>query len=214
MLKKVKKVLNAPVKEETYTPSNNLYMSDRSLKNGDSFPDPARKLRMTQVEKVAQLLLQQISRLEELLAHVPQIDRQSDPEVEATSTEIEMVFEELDRGMLLTETEKAARRLEGAQCRRHGSITDDHATNILGVLRSEIQDWQQEKLRRKKKSNRVESGIRDLALNVNDVRCTQILRDRQTSIAALDSTIDKGIPLLKTIFSNVMSVNANLELLS
>ena len=38
-----------------------------------------------------------------------------------------------------------------------------------------------------------------MSLNVDDVRCTHILRDRKTSVAALDSTVDLGVTLLKEI---------------
>ena len=212
MLKKVKKVLNTPAKEEKiYAPANNIYMSDKSLNTGDSLLDPSRKLRMTQVEAAAQLLLQLISRLGDLQADF-RVDGSSDPQFDATSTEIGIVFEELDGGMLFTEAEKAARRLQGAQGRKHGSIADDHATSDFNTMKTQVQDWQQETLRRKKKFNRVENGIRDLALNVNDVRCIQILRDRQTSVAALISTIEQGVPLLKIIFDKIQTSYGNLRL--
>ncbi len=211
MLRKVKKVLNAPVKEDVYTPVSKLYMSNKDLNNEDSILDPGRKLRMTQVKMVAQMLLQQITQLGELLEDVDQTDHVTDSEIGETSTDIQIVFEELDRGVLLTEAEKAARRLDTAQRGRHNYIADNQATSDLTTLRTQVQDWQQKNTRRWKKLNRVESGIRDLSLNVNDVRCTQILRDRQACVAALDSSIDQGIPLLKAVCRNVQTVYANLE---
>lgn len=213
MLRKVKKVLNTPVKEDIYIPVNEIYVSDRTLNKEDSILDPGRKLQITQVRTVARLLLQQITRLSELLEDVHRFDHVMGSEVEATFTDIHILFEELDRGVLLTEAEKAARRIDGAQNGRHRCIANDQATSDLATLRLQLQGWQQENTRCWKKLNRVENGIRDLALNVNHVRCTQILLDRKSSIAALDSSVDHGISLLKAACSKVQIVCANLECL-
>lgn len=204
LLKKVKKVLNTEVKEETYAPPRNIYMGDKSLSTGDSILDPSRKLRMAQVETVARLLVQLIGRLDDSQADACG-DRSADHQVEAVSAEIAIVFEELKGGVLFTEAEKITRRRRGAQGRIHGSIADDHATCDLATLKSQVQDWLQEHLRRKSKFKRVETGIRDLALNVNDVRCSQILRDRQAAVAALNSTTEQGMPLLQTIFDKIQN---------
>ncbi len=204
MMKKIKKLLNAPARKESYTPSNDVYMSNRSLNTEDNVVDPNRRLRMTQVEVLTRLLLQQISRIEELYAgRCHEINNDSNHEIDETCIGIEILFEELDRGVLLTEAEKAAQRLERANSRPTASYTQKHASVDLGALGNQIKTWQQEKIRRKKRSDRLERSIRELSLNVNDVRCAQILRDRKTSVAALESTIDHGIVLLKDVFREV-----------
>lgn len=228
MIQKVKKLLDTPVTEEVYTPSDRVYLSTnsslstnsldtnslstKSLSLKDSILDPRCTLRMKQVEAVARLLLQQIGRLQELYAgDCHQSDSNSKNDINGTLIEIEILFEELDSGLLWTEAEKATRRLQGDKSRLMGRWAEGHAEIDLNELVKQIQAWQQEKSRRKKRFNRVESSIRELALNVNDIRCTQILRDRKTSIAALDSALELGVPLLKDIFHKLQCACANLE---
>jgi predicted nucleic acid-binding Zn-ribbon protein len=212
MMKKARKMLNTPVKEEVYTPSSNVYMTDKSLRTGDDNLDPNRGLRMTQVDAVARLLLQQISRLEVLYADGHKhINRESKQDIDATSTEIGILFEELDQGVLLTEGEKTIRRLEARKSDCMVSSAENQASIDLTALSNQVQAWQQENTRRKKRLNRLESSIRELSLNVNDVRCTQILRDRKVSVAALGSTIDMGLRTLKDVFKQVQVACETLE---
>jgi hypothetical protein len=212
MMRKVKKMLNEPVKGEVYTPSSNVYMSSKSLKTGDNKLDPNRRLRMTQVETVARLLLQQISRLEVLYADGhKRINSESKQDIDAISTEIDILFDELDRGVLLTEAEKAIRQLEARKSGCMVSSAESQADIDLTALSDQVQAWQQEKTRRKKKLNRLESSIRELSLNVNDIRCTQILRDRKVSVTALDSTIDMGLRALQDVFKQVQAACESLE---
>lgn len=204
MMKKVKKLLNTPVKEENYTPSKNLYMGNKSSNFEDSVLDPNHRLRMTQVEALARLLLQQIYRLEEMYSFPhDQIDRGTKFEIDKASLEINIKFEELDRGVLLTEAEKAACRLERVKSSPLVRSAQSYARIDFGALSNQIQDWQQEELRRKRRLKRLESSIQELSLNVNDVRCTQILRDRKTSVAALDSTIAQGVKLFRNVFGEI-----------
>jgi hypothetical protein len=205
MKRKIKKLLNAPAREGNYKPRKNVYiLTDKSLNIGDSVIDPNSNLRMKQVEAAAQLLLKQIGRLEALSGsghHV--INNDWKQENEAQITEIDILFEEIDQGVLLTEAEKCARRVKKAAFGFRGVSSKGDENINLGALSKQIHDWQQEKLRRRMKLIRLESSIRELSLNVNDVRCTQILRDRKTSVAALESTMDTGIRLLKGIFKEI-----------
>jgi hypothetical protein len=212
MMKKVKKMLNEPVKEEVYTPSSNVNMSNKSLKPGGDNLDPNRRLRMTQVDTVARLLLQQISRLEVLYADGHKRNNiESKQVIDATSTEIDILFEELDRGVLLTEAEKAIRQLEARKSGCMVSSAESQVSIDLPALSDQVQAWQQEKTRRKKKLNQLESSIRELSLNVNDIRCAQILRDRKASVTALDLTIDMGLRALQDIFKQVQVACESLE---
>jgi hypothetical protein len=200
MIKKVQKLMNTPVKKEIYEPSGNMYVSDKGLHPEDHSLDPNRILRMTQVDVVARLLLQQVNRLE-----VVNADRGSEKnnemgiEIEGTFAEIDIVLEELSLGVLFTDAEKAEKRLQRTSLRSSSISAGDDTTINLGDLKAHIQGWQHEKLLRKKKFNRIERSISDLSLNVNDVRCSQISSDRRMSAAALDSTIDLGVPLLRDV---------------
>jgi hypothetical protein len=212
MLKKVKELLNTPIKEELYVLSNNIYMTNNSLKTEGKFSDPNRRLRVTQVEVVARLLLQQISRLEESgPGGIRQLDRITAQELEATFRDLEILFEELDHGILLSEAEKATRRMKGAKSQNFAGSAEPHASTDLAALKAQISGWQQEKTRWKKRLNQVESSIRELGLNVNDVRCTQILQDKNASVAALDLAIDSGVSLLGEILNKAQAVYATLE---
>lgn len=211
-LKKVKKLLSQPAKKEIYTPPDNLYMSDKSLDTKITVLDPNRQLRLAQLENIARLLLQQLDRLEKLhtMRDWP-INDAARQEIEATSTDIHIIFEEFNGGVLWTEAEKAARKRERTKFKPIANSPADQAIIDLAILTAQIQDWQQEKFRRKKKLTQLESSIHELALNVHDVRCAQIMRDRKTALAALDSTIRFGVTLLRDIFAQFQTVCATLE---
>jgi hypothetical protein len=213
MMKKVRKLLDAPAKqEEVYTPSNNLYLSRNDLTTKDNVLDPDRRMRMTHVEDVAQLLLQHIGRLEELHTGVlSQIDGDLRRETDGISKEIDILFEELDQGILLTEAEKDNRTVDGARSKYRLHFERTQTDINFGALRNRVHEWQQEKNRRKKKLNRLESSIRELSLNVNDVRCTHILRDRKTSLAALESAIDMGEKVLREVFRDAQIARGTLD---
>lgn len=212
ILKKVEKLLDVPVKEDVYTPPNNVFLSTKGLGPQDNILDARCTLRMAQIEAIARLLLQQISLLQRLDADAGhQIDSDSKRNFDRTSAEILILFEEMDSGLLLTDAEKDAQRLKFAKSEVTRQTAENQARIDLSVLVSQVQDWQQEKSRRKKRFNRLHASIRELALNVNDIRCAQILRDSKTSFAALSSTIDLGLLLLRDIFQKVQIVCSSLE---
>lgn len=205
MMKKVKKLLNTPVQqEEEYTPSASLYVSDKTAIREETVLDPDRLWRMEHVEAAARFLLIQIALLDGLRTGVrSQITSGGTSSFDGISRGIGILFEELDRGVLLTEAEKD-NQIFGDVNFTPVSNCNEKANSIdLGAMSIQVQDWQKEKTRRRKKLLRLENSIRELSLNVNDARCTQIARDRKTSAAALESIVRMGIVLLKDVSRNV-----------
>lgn len=205
MMKKVKKLLNTPVQEEDeYTFTNNLYISDKSAIKEETVLDPDRLWRMAHVEAVARFLLEQIVLLKGLYAGIrSQIGSGGQSFLDGISREVGILFEELDRGVLLTEAEKDNGKFRNVNFTHVTSRIEKPNSIDLSALSIRVQEWQKEKTRRRKKLIRLENSIRELSLNVNDARCTQIARDRKMSAAALESTIEMGIVLLKEVSRNV-----------
>jgi hypothetical protein len=163
------------------------------------------------------MLLEQISRLEQMLRRGGGDDDDDDDigndshnnaAIGNAFIDIAVALAELDAAILFTEAEKAA--AAAAIARRQKLLSTlrsrldleepDSAGNraeTLTLLRLRIQDWQRESAQRQKKVNRVETTIRDLGLNVNDVRCAKILSEQKDAVAAADAVTTAGATLCR-----------------
>ena len=69
----------------------------------------------------------------------------------------------------------------------------------LEGMRSQISLWQKEQLERKRRLYKIETTVRDLGVNINDVRCRGLDRDRRAALASLNMSTDSGIRILRDI---------------
>jgi hypothetical protein len=203
-LKKVKRMLDTPVKnEDTYDVSSSpMYIGDKSSHDDQQESNPNHSLRRTQVSDITSMLLQQISRMEKLqqIGHDAMNDDENSAVIDKTFIDIAILFAELEAAMLFTEAEKAHRRQQLARLdlKLHsGPDIVGNDVETLPHLRLQIEDWQIENTRKQRKLSRIETTIRDLGLNVNDVRCTQILREKKDAVAALEAAITAGARLCR-----------------
>ena len=210
-LKQVKKILDTPVKqEETYIVStSSIYIGDKSSRNRNHGTNPSKSLRQQQVSGIASDLLLQINRIEKVLQHDHSAVNDGDMvAIDNAFLDLATAFSELDAGILFTDAEKAARRqqLASREVMREASdqARDDPAE--LALLRFQIEKWQLEKAKRQKRIERVETTIRDLDLNVNDVRCTPILNDKNKAVAGLEAAVDEGARLCRHVCAKLGSM--------
>lgn len=204
LLKKVKKILDTPVKsEEAYNASaTSMYVGDKTGHSGNHESNPNHTLRKTQVSGIASMLLQQINRVEQLLQGgfggvEKDVNRVS---IGEAFVDITIAFAELDVAMLFTEAEKSARRQKLIRLRSNMNLAPDSAREdieTLPVLRLGIEEWQLNHIRKQRKVSRVETTIRDLGLNVNDVRCSQILSEKREAVAAAEAAVTAGARLCR-----------------
>ena len=200
-LKKVKKMLETPVKnEETYDISSvPMYIGHKSFRSEKHENNPNHALRRTQVNEIASMILHQISRMGQW--HDDLDDGDVSVTVDDAFIDIATAFAEFDNSMLFTDAEKAARRQQ--QPSRLAANTDygpslaDDDRETLALLRLRIEGWQRENVRKLKKVSRIETTIRDLGLNVNDVRCAQILSEKKEAVAGLEASITAGASLCR-----------------
>lgn len=204
MKKKIAKLLNAPVpEEESYTPSPNLYPTNKSLHISDGSLDSAEELRLTVVERIANLLISQVDR-------VRRWEQDDDTEsrlvrqrlIEDAFREIDVHFEEFDSGLVLSETERTERKHSQVSSFAEGA--DQPAdTAQLEPLEARVAAWQQEKRRRANKLHRLERSIHQLSLNVHDSRCRRIMADRTSLVEALNKCVDSGVVVLRDVHRKV-----------
>ena len=209
--KQVIKILDTPVKqEEIYDVSTkSMYIGDKSSRNQDPGTNPNQSLRQQQVGGIASDLLLQINRIEKVLQHGHSAVNEGDMvAIDNAFLDFAIAFSELDAGTLFTDAEKAARRqrLVSRMVTREASdqARDDLAE--LTLLRFQIEKWQLEKTKRQRRVERVETTIRDLDLNVNDVRCTPILNDKNKAVAGLEAAVDEGARLCRHVCAKLGSM--------
>lgn len=204
LLKKVQKMLDAPVKsEESYeSSSSSMYVGDRSSRSEKHESNPNYSLRRTQVNEIASMLLQQICRMENMLqgGHDAASDDSNSVVIDNAFTDIAIAFAELDAAMVFTEAEKATRREEQAKLKSKLNFRPSptcNAEETLALLCLQIEEWQLENMRKQRKISRVDMTIQDLGLNINDMRCAQILSDRKEAVAASEAAITSGARLCR-----------------
>jgi hypothetical protein len=203
-LKKVKKMLDRPVKsEDSYDVSARpIYIGDKRWRRESDERNPDHGLRRTQVNEIASMLLQQIGRLEPMLrggadAMGDDGDRAA---VGNAFIDIAVALAELDAVILFTEAEKAARRQKVSVLGSRLDLESDSTGNDeerLALLGTRIQDWQLESQRKQRKVKQIETTVRDLGLNVNDVRCAKILSEKNDAVAASDAVVTAGARLCR-----------------
>jgi hypothetical protein len=200
LLKKVKKMLDTPVKnEQTYdAASSPMYIGDKSYRGDEHESNPIHSMRRTKVNEIASMLLEQICRMEKLFqdGHDAVCDKDnSNVVIENAFIDIHIALAELDDAILFTEAERISRRQHLAKLQPKSDSGPDRTGNdegALALLRLQIEDWQLENTRKQRKVSRVETTIRDLGLNVHDVRCAQILREKKEAVAASEAAIAAG----------------------
>lgn len=212
-LKKVKKMLDTPVKsEDLYDVSAApIYIGDKRSRRESYESNPNQSLRRTQVNEIASMLLQQISRLEQMLGGGADAmgDDRNTAAIGNAFIDIAVAFAELDAALLFTEAEKAARRQKLSMLGLRLNLGSDSTGNneaTLALLRIQIQDWQLESRRKLRRVKRIETTIRDLGLNVNDVRCAQILSEKNEAVAASEAVITAGARLCRDTRGNLEAI--------
>ena len=207
LLKKVKKMLDKPANnEETYDVSaSSIHIGDRSSRSEKHESNPNHSLRRTQVSEIALMLLEQISRMEPLLQRGRDAMDENDNSVSTNDAflDIAVAFLELDRAMLFTDAEKITQRRHASECRAEQGLAlnltgDDN--DLLTLTKVQIEDWQHDITQRQRKLTRVEATIQDLGLNVNDIRCTQIVSERKRAAAAFEATVSEGTRICRHVY--------------
>lgn len=207
LLKKVKKMLDKPVNnEETYDVSaSSMYIGDRSSRSEKYESNPNHSLRRTQINEIASMLLQQISRMEPLLQRGRDAMDGNDNSVATDEAfiDIAVAFLQVDRAILFTEAEKVTQRQRAGEVRAKQGVAlnpmcDDN--DLLTLTKMQIEEWQRDTTQRQRKLARVETTIRDLGLNVNDIRCTQILSERKRATAALEAAVSEGARVCRHVY--------------
>jgi hypothetical protein len=170
----------------------------KSFRGDEHESSPNHSLHRTKVNEIASMLLEQIRQIEKLLQggrdavcdegniHVA---------IEKEFIDIHIALAELDVAILFTEAENVSRRQQIARLEPKSDSGPDRTGNdkeAMALLRLQIEDWQLENTRKQRKVSRVETTIRDLGLNVNDVRCAQILREKKEAVAASEAAITAG----------------------
>lgn len=222
-IKKLKQLLDAPRKEEElYSPPANMYMTTQ--KNGssagadqDSILEVDQLQRMRETEKVAKLLQGLISKLQSWLYegeqrhdHSGTDDINLAEQIQAVTRDIDLILQQLMRGVLFTEAEKDTYRewkISGALT--SFPLTGHNETMIIPTLECfhrRIASWQGEWLQRKRKLYRIHHHIRDLSLNVHDVRCARISRELRVATTAVDMVVERGIRLFGLVLDNIKIV--------
>jgi hypothetical protein len=210
-LKLVKKMLDTPAKqEEIYDVSAApMYIGGKSSRNRNHGTNPNRSLRQQQVSGIASDLLLQINRIEKMLQHDHGAVNEGDMvAVDNVFLDFAITLSELDAGILFTDAEKAARRQQLASRGVMQEASDQGCDDLaeLDLLRFRIEKWQLEKTKRQKRVERVEIMIRDLDLNVNDVRCTPILNDKNKAVASLEAAVNEGARLCRHVCAKLGSM--------
>jgi hypothetical protein len=215
-LKKLREMLDTPVRnEDSYDVSAApIYIGDKRWRSESDESNPSHSLRRTQVKEIVSMLLEQISRLEQMLRRGGGGDdddigngSHNNAAIGNAFIDIAVALAELDAAILFTEAEKAAavaaiarRQKLSSTLRSRLDLKPDSVGNCsetLTLLRLQIQDWQLESAQRQKKVKRVETTIRDLGLNVNDVRCAKILREQKDAVAASEAVTTAGATLCR-----------------
>ena len=206
MKKKITKLFNAPVPEdESYIPAdNNLYPTNQSLHISDGGLDSAEELRMTLVDKVSNLVLQQIAnvqRWEQDDNNESRLVRQT--LIEEGFGEIDILLEEFDRGLILSESERTDRKRSRDSSFAESTTEQSTEKVDLGQLETQVTTWQQEKRRRRNKLHRMDRSIHQLSLSVHDSRCRRIMLDRRLLVDGVNNSVNAGFILLRNIRQKV-----------
>ena len=213
LLKKVKKMLDRPANnEETYDVSaSSMYIGDRSSRCEKYESNPYHSLRRTQINEIASMLFQQISRMEPLLQRGRDAMDGNDKSVATDEAfiDIAVAFLELDRAILFTEAEKVTQKQHASEVREKQGLAlhpkcDDN--DLLTLAKVQIEDWQRDITQRQRKLTRVETTIRDLGLNVNDIRCTQTLSERKRATTALEAAVSEGARLCRHVYQMLQNL--------
>ena len=205
-LKKVEKLLNKPAPQaEIYdTTMHTMYVGATAPRTAGHFADSAVSVKLGQVKRIAEMVG---GVLEVLL-----LDEEGDGEdIEARFVELEVRFQEMDLGLLFTQQEEVERRMSVARRRRERvKVTAESETHPgerknamsktdLEVMRGRILQWQKEQLEQKRRLYKIETMVRDLGVNINDVRCRGLDRDRRAAVASLKGSTDSGIKMFREI---------------
>ena len=175
-------------------PQHQCALGTKASAIGTIAPAQIDLLRQQQVSGIASDLLLQINRIEKVLQHGHSAVNEGDMMAIDNAFLDFAIASELDAGILFTDAEKAARRQQLASRGATREVSDQARDDLaeLALLRFRIEKWQLEKTKRQKRVERVETMIRDLDLNVNDVRCTPILNDKNKAVAGLEAAVDEG----------------------
>lgn len=210
LLKKVKKILDRPVRdEEAYGVSATpVYIGDTTSRSGNHGSNPSYTLRETQVSHIALMLLEQISQMEQLLHDDFDAVENDDKSILIGNAFVDtaIAFAELDVAILFTEAEKSARRQKLTRSRPNPDLRSSPSCNdveAFRVLRLRVEEWQLENIRKQRKVSRVETTIRDLGLNINDVRCARILSEKKDAVAAAEATVTAGARLCRQTYKKL-----------
>lgn len=204
-LKKVEKLLNTPASgPENYDSTiDSMYVGATAPRTAGHFADSAVTVRQGQVKMIAEMVVGILGRLEESGGEE---DGQGTvkEDVEARLVEVEVRFLELDLGLLFTAQEEDEKRSAAAERRKAqaqgaGARRKKLSVAELEATKSRISQWQKEQLQQKRRLYKIENTVRDLGVNINDLRCRALDRDRRAALGSLNSSTDEGVTMLRQV---------------
>ena len=123
---------------------------------------------------------------------------------------IQILLQELKTGLVFTEAEKEAKRTEQAVSLPLPSQLSESASRISAATLSEIQkkvlDFRTELNQRQRAVAKVERTVKDLGVNVNDARCSAILRDQRTAETRLAKCLDEIVRFFRREFEGILRI--------
>lgn len=197
LLKKVSKLLNTPAPSPKNYDSTmeTMYIGATAPRTAGHFADSAVSVRQGQVKRIAELLVEVIDVLQEG-------DEDQKEDVEAWFVELDVRFQEVEMGLLFTEQEKVERSKGAAGRRKEQTRTVVSGADLEG-MRTRVSQWQTEQLERKRRLYKIETTVRDLGVNINDVRCRGLDGDRRAALASLKGSTDSGIRMLREVMTKL-----------
>ena len=213
ILKKVSKLLNtAPRPEENYThDAPAMFIGAQNPRTASHFANGTVALRQTQVKETVQRVLEVIEALK------GEAGRES---VVLTLGELDVRFEEMEMELLLTDSERAGKAAEAggrrvSMCKEAVAARGTGSDGNMKPSKAELEEmqlqvlrWQKEQGEQKRKLYKIETTVRDLGLNVHDLRCRGLESERRAALATLQASTAQMVTRLKGVVRRLEEIAA------
>lgn len=199
-------MLDAPARpEESYDElgsSSTMFIGASAPRSAGHFANGTVSTRQNQVKDITAKTLGLIDSLEK-----------GGEDVGLLLVELDVQFQELDLGLLFTDQEKVECSRAAAGKRREqiapAALEGGAAKPAdLEGMKAQIAQWMKEQLERKRKLYKVETMVRDLGVNVNDVRCQRLEEDRRRALVKLKESTDTGVRILREVMETLKELGA------
>jgi hypothetical protein len=203
LLKKIKKMLDAPARpEEGYDASGistAMFIGASTPRSASHFANGTVSFRQNQVKEIAARMLELIDLLEK-----------GGNEPGPVFVDLHVRFQELDLSLLFTDQERAERAALTRKKKTAPLCIDSTVPKLMDLegVRARIAQWMKEQLERKRRLYKIETMVRDLGVNVNDVRCRGLETDRRVALARLNESTDVGVRMLRDLMGKLEEVAA------